>query len=250
MAKFREKHGCFLLEGVKLLLEAVQARAEISDCFLDISLREDAQGRSLVERIVEKGVRPAWVSEQVMRSITSLETAPKAVAAVRRRNSSLQDLLAASPDLVVVGEDIQDPGNVGTMVRICCAAGFASLILCGASADAYNPKAVRAAAGAILHCRLVRCPDSPEPLLALKGAGYRVVATLSSGGVDYSQVSFPPRVALLFGNEGRGLKEPTLSMADLLIHIPISPLVESLNVASSCAILLYQALQQKRSKVL
>lgn len=248
LAKFRQKHSCFLLETTKLLLEAVETDAKILDCFLEESLRSNTEGKWLLERLAEKGVKAAWASEGVMRSISTLETPPLAVAAVKRETSSLEDLLALSPELIVVGEDIQDPGNVGTIIRTCSAAGFPAVVLCGASADFYNPKVVRAAAGAVFHCLLVRCADTEVTLMRLKGAGYRIIASVSSGGLDYSQVSLMNRTALLFGNEGRGLKKATSSLADVSIHIPMSPLVESLNVASCCAILLYEAVRQRRSK--
>jgi len=249
LAKFRDKHDSFLLESPKLLWEALEADIEIRDCFLLESFRSTSEGQLLSSKLKEKGTGVGWVSEKVMRSISTLETTPGAVAAVKRTTSTLGDMLSALPEMIVVGEDIQDPGNAGTMIRTCQAAGFPAVVLCGASADFFNPKVVRAASGAIFHCLLARHARSGEVLLRLKEAGYRIVAAVSGAGSDCFEVSWLSRTALVFGNEGRGLSEDTLGLADVLVHVPMSPRVESLNVASCCAILLYEAVRQRRANL-
>jgi TrmH family RNA methyltransferase len=197
--------------------------------------------------LAHTGSDAAWASQRVLKSVSALESPPLTVAVVRRKTSGLPDLILASPQLIVLGEDIQDPANVGAVIRTCAAAGFPALVLCGASADFYNPKVVRSAAGAILRCLLARHPDAAEVITILRRAGYRIIATVNAGGVDYLDVSMLAPTALLFGNEGKGLKESTLALADVKLHIPLSPGVDSLNVAACCAILLYEALRQRRS---
>jgi TrmH family RNA methyltransferase len=249
LAKFRDKFDCFLLEGQKLLREALEADAQVLDCFLEESLRDKIEGTHLAERLIEKGFDFAWATEKVMLSASTLETPPLAVAAIRKKTSTLDDLLAASPELIVVGEEIQDPGNVGAIIRTCSAAGFPAVVLCGAGADFYNPKVVRAAAGAILHCLLVRHSDAIAVVRKIKKAGYKIVVTAAEAGEEWFRVPLTDRTALLLGNEGRGVQNETLALADTLIHIPMRPLAESLNVATCCAILLYEAVRQRRGKV-
>ena len=164
-------------------------------------------------------------------------------SSVRMKLSSLEDL-GAGPLLIL--ENVQDPGNIGTLFRTAEAAGAGGVIVSGDCADPYSPKVLRATMGAVFRLPFVISEDLPATLRKLQAAGTAVYAAHLKGEDLYTEAAFPEKCAFLLGNEGNGLSEEISALADRKIRIPMEGKTESLNVAVAGALLLYEARRQRQ----
>ena len=224
-AEARKKAGMFLCDGEKLLSEAVQNGAEIRH----ILFRE---GKELS---VPKGVSAYTATDEVFTFASPLVNSPGPLFTVSFGSSDPDTV----PDSVLVLENVQDPGNVGTVLRTAAAFGCGLVVLTGNCADPYNPKTVRASMGALFRQRMsmLSLPELMERLhrwdLKLYGAA------LDADSVDVRGVSLR-RAAVAVGNEGAGLSDKLLDLCDKKIVIPMTPGSESLNAAVAASVLMWE----------
>lgn len=228
---YRRETGLFLCDGAKLLSEAVMNGAEIAEIYL----RGNTPAAALPDAPVYA------LSEEVFDYVSPLEHSPGPLFTVKNRPFPE----TARPDRVIVLENVQDPGNVGTVLRTAAALGTELVVLLGDCADPYNPKTVRAAMGALFRERIWETdPDSlrarlREWSLPLCGAALRPESE------DVRHVSLA-RAAIAVGNEGRGLSEALLDICDAKIILPMTPGSESLNAAVAASILMWEMWTQRK----
>jgi RNA methyltransferase, TrmH family len=230
LARGRRRDAGFLLEGRKLVRTALESGVEI-ECALV------SKGRATEEvRVLEaRGIEVVETTEKLFGSISSLESPEGVLAVARRPERSIEEL--AAEGLVLVSAGIQDPGNLGALARVAEAAGARALVLLKGSADPFAPKALRGSMGSLLRVPVFEI-DDPAPL---RKRGFRLVALVPRGGLDFRDADWKPPVALLLGRESSGLDAATVAGSDLLVTIPMSGAVESLNVATAAALVLYEA---------
>lgn len=180
------------------------------------------------------------VAAHVLAAISEVET-PQGVVAVIRRPPPAADPIPVHPDLLLLVVDrVQDPGNLGTMLRTADAAGATAVVLLPGTVDPYNPKSLRASMGALFHLPVLEWPvHRLRPFL--RERGMRLLAADVAGAVDYRAADYRRPLALAVGNEGEGVEPELLAAADAVVRIPISGRAESLNVAVAAALLLYEA---------
>jgi TrmH family RNA methyltransferase len=235
-----------LLDGVHLVRDALAAGAEFEAAAItaahDDSHTEEAQAARALRAA---GVDVAVVGEQAFAAISPARTPSGIAAIVRRTPVSVQDICRRPDALVVAAIDVQDPGNLGSLIRAAEAGGAAGVLVCGASASAFSWKTVRGSMGSLLRLPVAAGLTVDEALAAMRQAGGRIVATAARGGTTPDDVDWRGRVLLLLGGEGRGLSDAALSSADAVVTIPMSPPVESLNVAVAGAVLVYAARRQR-----
>ena len=235
--RFREREQKIALEGPNLVQEALKRGLRADYIFFASGYPESAAGHWLKEW--SRGVKCYSVDEKLFKVVSATKT-PQPVAGVFFFNpDAFSQGLAKKPALVVVLEELQDPGNVGTVIRTAAAAGAGKVYYTAGCADPFSPKALRASAGSIfsLQTELIRQPV--EKLAALRQDEYFLVAAVARGGEDYLLPDYKAPVALLIGNEARGLSEEFLSASDLKITILLKNSVESLNAAVASGVLLF-----------
>jgi TrmH family RNA methyltransferase len=154
--------------------------------------------------------------------------------------------MLATPSLLVLGETLQDPGNLGTIIRTSAAVGADGLLLSADSVDPESPKVLRASAGLWFHLPPVRCPDLGEVVTTLVAQGVQVLATAADATHSLWDLDLRQPTAFVLGSEGQGLSQALRSQIPHQVCIPQAHGVESLNVAVSCAVLLYEAARQRR----
>ncbi|ASS88668.1 RNA methyltransferase [Geobacillus lituanicus] len=223
--KGRDETGLFLLEGFHLVEEAVKSRAPLVELMVD--------ERTAIPPGWDVSVPVVIVTEAVMKAISSTET-PQGIAAVCRQLPA--ELEGVKTALLI--DAVQDPGNLGTMIRTADAAGIDAVILGEGCADVYNPKVVRATQGSLFHLPVVK-GDLAQWIARFKERGIPVYGTALENAVDYRTVPPSSSFALLVGNEGSGVRREWLEMTTETIYIPIYGQAESLNVAVAAGILLY-----------
>jgi TrmH family RNA methyltransferase len=238
----REATGRFLVEGPQAVREALAHQSLVRELFATAA----AAGRhaGLVTAARQAGVRVSEVTGDAMRSMLGETVTPQGLVALcAHLDVPLATALRRQPRLVAVLVEIRDPGNAGTVLRTADAAGAQLVVFAGAAVDPYNGKCVRASAGSIFHVDLVRCPEPPDAVDALRAAGHRVLAATGSGETDLDELvaAGGPAgpTAWLFGSEAHGLPPALLASADARVRVPIHGRAESLNLAAAAALCLY-----------
>jgi TrmH family RNA methyltransferase len=247
--------GRLLLEGAHLVHDALGAGLRIEVAALAARLLERHAGdghakevRELRDRLAAGGSRVVAVSESVMAAMSPVQ-APSGILAIATHDPpSLEAALAArgaTRPLVLLLADVQDPGNLGAMIRTAEAAGATGAVACGASADPFGWKALRGAMGSSLRLPVATRPAVRDVVAAARARGLRIVATDPRGTRSVYDADLTPPTAILLGGEGPGLAPDVAALADETIAIPMRPPVESLNVAVSAALILYEAFRQR-----
>ncbi|GAA1701016.1 RNA methyltransferase [Microcella alkalica] len=245
----RAETGLFLVEGPQAVDEAVRTRPElVREIF--VTPAADDRHRSLLDAARGEGIRVEQVSDAVLAVIADTVTPQGMVAVCALLPTALDEVVARGPRLVAVLEEVRDPGNAGTIIRVADAAGADAVILTGSSVDPFNPKAVRASTGSIFHIPVVMGVSLESALDRLRSAGIRVLAADISGddllGVRAAGELDGP-TAWLFGNEARGLTPEQLEQADRAVIVPIYGSAESLNLATAAAVCLYESAFAQRT---
>lgn len=234
-----------LLDGWHLLHEAADAQLAITTVAM-VGAPPATRERALVQRLARQS-NVFTVSSAVMDAMSPVRTPSGIVALARRRSFDLQHLLEPAPAMVLVGVDVQDPGNVGAIVRSVEAGGGSGVVFAGASADPWSWKALRAAMGSTFRLPVYRTAALLPTLAELRAAGLSVVATVPRAGAAMREVDLRPATAVVVGAEGGGLDPDVLESADHRLTIPMRAPVESLNVAVAAALIAYEARRQREA---
>ena len=222
--KYRK--SAYLIEGWHLFEEAVQAGVTIEKVFALESYRDQLVAFP----------QTIWVSEEILLDLADTQTPQGIVAVIQKEEVGLPDLHQGK---YLFLEDVQDPGNVGTMIRTADAAGFTGVIVSDKSADIYSLKTLRSMQGSHFHLPIYRM-SSQALLKETKEAGIPVLATtLSKNSVDYRELPPIENFVLVMGNEGQGISPLMAESADQLVHISMKGQAESLNVAVAAGILIF-----------
>lgn len=187
------------------------------------------------------------VSDTVFRQMCDTQTPQGILTVLRSPSYDMEDLLRKKNPLLMVLEDLQDPGNAGTILRTGEGAGVSGIFLTRTCVDITNPKVIRGTMGSIYRVPFFYVEDVPSLKEMLKGRGIRFFAAHLQGRNQYYEESYQGGSAFLIGNEGKGLTEEAAEAADCLIRIPMEGQVESLNAAMAAGILMYEAARQRRT---
>ncbi|PYS96139.1 MAG: RNA methyltransferase [Acidobacteria bacterium] len=240
----RDRSRTYLAWGIHLAQEALAAGAEVREAFVAPGLEQVAEGRGLLERLRGAGVPLARATRRILESIVEGSGDQGIVMLVRRPERDLPGLMASRPTLLVAAHGVQDPGNLGSILRTARALGAEALLALPGCADPFGSRAVRAAMGAQFTLP-VACADAPSALAALRRAGVALVAADPAGAERPTEIDLRRPAAILVGSEGGGLPPPILEAADHRVRIPMAPGVGSLNVHAAAAALLYEAARQR-----
>jgi TrmH family RNA methyltransferase len=245
----RQAEGRFVVEGAKVLEEALAAGVPVESVYVDRSLIRNADGvDAVLDTAFAAGSRIYDVEAGVVARVAGTVTPQPVLAVVPAVDVPLSHLLEQPVDLVVVCVDVRDPGNAGTVLRSAEAAGAGGVIFCDGSVDVFNPKTVRASAGALFHVPVVAGGEPVAVLAQLGWAGLRRLGTSSRGGVPYTEADMTGRVAIVLGNEAHGLSGDIAEGLDGLITIPMVGRAESLNVGMAAAVVCFEAARQRTQR--
>ena len=238
-ASFRREEGAFVVEGIRMIREVPEQRRRM------LFLTEAAMER--YPELEGWCSRTELVSEQVLRKLSDTETPQGMLAVVTMAVDGVRKPSEADKaPLYLVLDGVQDPGNVGTIIRTAEAVGASGVLLSRTSADPYSPKVVRSTMGTIFRVPIYIEEDLPAALRKLKQQGVAVFGTHLSG-TDFYQADLTGPLAFLIGNEGNGLTPEVAAEAEHLLRIPMEGSVESLNAAVSCSVVAYEAYRQRRA---
>ena len=221
--------------------DALASEVEVREVFLAEGLQDD----SLEEALAARALSPLVVGDEVIGALSETVTPQGVVAVVADPSVGLEALAAA--DLCLVLADVRDPGNAGTLVRTAAAAGAGAVVFPTGTVDPLHPKVVRSAAGALFRVPLVRGRDLEDVAAALRSAGTTLLGAAAGARHTMYEADLTRPTAFVLGNESWGLPPPADAFVDARVSIPMPGPVESLNVSIAGAVLLFEAVRQRRS---
>ena len=241
--KQRREQGRFLVEGLQLLHMALDAGARPVEVFYCEEQFDGPEAPALLERFRAVGAHLLAVSPHVMQALSERDAPQGLVATFALFETPLDEIRLAGNELVVVLDRLQDPGNMGTLIRTADAVGAAAVILIEPCVDPFDIKTVRGSMGSLFNVPLVHTTDVPGLFDRLRRSGLRRVGADARLGEAYGQGLLQGGVALVLGNEARGLSEDVRRHVDAWARLPIAGKAESLNVAVAGGVLMYEWLR-------
>jgi TrmH family RNA methyltransferase len=240
--------GCFAIEGVRSLEEAIRSRVRLRAVFFTDA--DDAATHRLTQRLLEQignKIETYLVPAKLFHEAVTTDSPQGVAALVHPRESMLEDAFRATPALVVVVAGLQDPGNLGTILRSAEAFGAGGVVTTEGTVSIYNPKTVRATAGSIFRLPVMTAKLA-ELIPHLREKQVKLFATSSHKGIPLPEAPLQQPSALFIGNEGAGLPRDVIVKMDETLAIPQARHVESLNAGVAASIILYEAARQRGSK--
>ena len=240
--KYRDLNNEYIVEGIKLVKEAIQENAEISK----IILSEDFERNELVTKELMYDIAKEeciYVNQKIFKYISQVE-APQGILAIVKKGNKDGNNIKYDEDIIVALDDVQDPGNLGTILRTVDSIGITQILVSNKTADAYNPKVVRSTMGAIFRINIIECEDLKKTLKEVKKHNYKTVVTSLQATKNIYEIDYSKKV-IVIGNEANGVEQEIQDDADEKVKIPMLGKTESLNASIAAGIVLYEYVRQK-----
>ena len=239
--KYRDQNKEFIIEGIKLLKEAIQEKAKIKTIVVcDDCEKNGTLDKKLLYEMAKYNC--IYVTEKVFNILTDVSN-PQGVLAVIEKNNDINNI-NFDDDLILILDNLQDPGNLGTIIRTIDSVNLKQIIVSKGSSDVYNPKVVRSTMGAIFRVKVLESENLQETIKEIKKHKFKILATdLNTNSSIYDEKY--SKCAIIIGNEANGVSKEILSLADKKIKIPMLGKTESLNASVATGIILYEYVRQK-----
>lgn len=240
-SKIRKKEGLFIVEGKKIIDEIDVNR--IKELYITETFHE--KENNYVKELIDQNVNIEIVNDTVMKYISNSVT-PQGILGVIKIITMDLDIMLSDNTFIVILENIQDPGNLGTIIRTCDAVKASGIIISKGSVDLYNPKVIRATMGSILRVPIITDSNILEDINKLKKNKIKILASHLQGSNNLYECDLKQGIGIVVGNEGNGLTEEVVALADSNIKIPMIGKSESLNASIATSIIAYEALRQRK----
>lgn len=240
--KGREKNNLYLAEGIKLIEEAIKTNQEIDSI---IYVKEKGLPEQILDLINENGsnIDLFATSNVIFNKLAETETPQGVIAVIKQNEWKSEQILASNKSFFLLIDQIQDPGNLGSIIRSADAAGVEAVILGKGTVDLYNSKVIRSTMGSIFHLPILSV-ELTDFIKELQTRGVNIIGTSPYAKEMYYDVDLQGKVAILVGNEANGLQDHRLTQVDKMAKIPIIGQAESLNVAMATTIMLFERVRQ------
>lgn len=238
--KYRAEYGEYIIEGLKLIKEAVQENAEIKY----IVVCDGCDNSEIIESHLKYEMARLdfiYVPQNIFKMISDVEN-PQGVLAVIRKKTN--DEINIKEELILALDDIQDPGNLGTILRTADSVGLKQILVSKGTADCFNPKVVRSTMGAIFRVNVIECEDLKHTLKELQNKEYKVMITSLKAKNSIYNTDYNKKV-IVIGNEANGVSKEIQNIADEKVIIPMLGKTESLNASVATGVILYEYVRQK-----
>ncbi len=239
--KFRDESNEYIVEGIKLVEEAIKEDAKIKQIVI---CEECTKTQEIPKKLMYEiaAYECIYVTQNIFSNITEVKSPQGVLAVIEKQNSEKQ--INYEEDIIVALDDIQDPGNLGTILRTIDSIGLKQVLVSKGTADCYNPKVVRSTMGAIFRVKIIECEDLQKTLKEVKKHKYKVVVTSLQTDNSIYDIDYNKKV-IIIGNEANGVSKEIEDLADEKIKIPMLGKTESLNASVATGIVLYEYVRQK-----
>lgn len=238
-AKARREQKQYVVEGIRMYREVPK------ECLVKTYVSESFYEKEENRAQIKDGAFEI-VADHVFAAACDTKTPQGILCVVRQQEYDLQSMLQTEKPFLMMLEDIQDPGNLGTIFRTAEAAGVTGIIMSSSTVDLYNPKTIRSTMGSLYRMPFCSTADFAETIRELQEKQVKIFAAYLTGSVDYIAADYTGGFAFLIGNEGNGLKEETAQLADACVKISMEGQVESLNAAIAATVLMFEAKRQRK----
>ena len=255
--KYRDEYGEFIVEGLKVINEAIQENADIRQ----IVVCDGCDNSEIIDSHLKYEMARLdfiYVPQNIFKMISDVENPQGVLAVIGKIKTNRDDNKEAgqtsktlktssidlNEDIILALDDIQDPGNLGTILRTADSVGLKQILVSKGTADAYNPKVVRSTMGAIFRVNVIECDNLKETLKELQSKDYKVMTTSLKAKKSIYEVDYKKKI-IVIGNEANGVSKEILNLADEKVIIPMLGKTESLNASVATGVILYEYVRQK-----
>lgn len=239
--RYREQNNCYIVEGIKLVEEAIQENATIERIVICEESTKTAEiSKNLMYEIAKYDC--IYVTEKVFKTISQVVNPQGILAVIKNEKEKIQ--IKYDEDIIVVLDNIQDPGNLGTILRTIDSIGIKQLIVSKGTVDAYNSKVVRSSMGAIFRVEIVETENLKETIETIRQNGYKLLVTSLDAKKSIYDIDYNKKI-IVIGNEANGVSKEIQEIADQKIKIPMIGKTESLNASAATAVILYEYVRQR-----
>ena len=239
--KERDISNEYVIEGVKLLKEAIAEDAKIKK----VIICDDCEKTEIISKEIMYEIAKydcVYVTKKIFKYISEVQE-PQGILAIVGKNSTNSEI-DYSQDIIVALDDVQDPGNLGTILRTVDSVGVTQILVSKGTADSYNPKVVRSTMGAIFRIKIIECEDLEKTLKEIRKHKFKLVVTSLQTDNSIYEINYNKKV-IVIGNEANGVEERIQKIADEKVKIPMLGKTESLNASVATGIVLYEYVRQK-----
>lgn len=238
----RKKQNAYIIEGIRMFREL--KKEEILDVFASESFENE--NKKLLSETYQKYEK---VSDRIFETISDTKTPQGVMAVAKRKEYTLDDIFLNKKDFhnLLILDSIQDPGNLGTLIRAGEGAGITGIIMNESTVDVYNPKVIRSTMGSVFRVPFIYVKNLTEVIHKLYSKKINIYASSLEGAIEYDKPDYKKDIAFIIGNEAAGISKEILNIVDNKVKIPMFGNVESLNAAVAGSILMYEAARQRRN---
>jgi TrmH family RNA methyltransferase len=241
--KYRDEYGEYIVEGIKLINEAIEEKQNVKTIIVCDNCNKEALNQNSMYEVAKLDC--IYVDEKVFNTITEVKNPQGILAVVEKQNKEKQ--INFNEDIIVVLDDIQDPGNLGTILRTVDSVGLSQIIVSKKSGDVYNSKVVRSTMGAIFRVNVIESENLKDTIKEIKKHKFNVISTSLDTDKSLYDINLNKTV-IVIGNEANGVSKEIQELSDTKIIIPMLGKTESLNASVATGIVLYEYVRQKISK--
>lgn len=239
--KYRNINNEFIVEGVKIVKEAIEEKVNIKQIVIcDNCQNSDIIPKELMYEIAK--YECVYVTDKIFTSISDVSNHQGILAIIEKNSERIE--IDYSQDIIVALDDIQDPGNLGTILRTVDSIGLNQILVSKGTADSYNPKVIRSTMGAIFRVNVIECDDLEKTLKEVKEHEFELIITSLQTNNSIYDVDYNKKIVVI-GNEANGVKKEIQNIADVKVKIPMIGKTESLNASVATGIVLYEYVRQK-----
>lgn len=235
--KGRDEQNAFIVEGIKFVSEAIKEKAHIIYLIFSEKLVDKTELKELYYKSKESGYEVLICDDNVFNTAADTINSQGVLAVIKKENSNKE---IKDYKFAIFCDRIQDPGNLGTIIRTADAFGPAVVILNKGCVDAYNPKVVRASAGAIFRVDFVQSDSDEEVINSLKNSGFKIISTVVSSDYSFDDIENSEKICVVIGNEGQGVSQEIVNNSHMSITIKMTGRSESLNASIAAGISIYE----------
>lgn len=243
--KYRDLENAYIIEGIKLVKEAIYENAKIRQIIMCENYADNKEiDKETLYEISKYNL--IYVTEKVFNTITDVKTPQGIIAIVEKNNSTCE--INYSEEIIIALDDVQDPGNLGTIIRTADSANLKQIILSKNSADPYNPKVVRSTMGGIFRVNIIEVDNLEETLKQTQKNGFKVMVTVLDTQKSIYDVNYNKKV-IVIGNEANGISKAIQNIADEKVKIPMLGKTESLNASVAAGVMIYEYVRRKAKSI-
>lgn len=244
LKKNRDSEGLYFVEGIRFVNDAIDNGQDIIKVIISDKLESLNGGKELIDRVTALCNECYLVNEKLFKEISDTKT-PQGILAVLKKQEFIFDNIIEKGNSIVILDSLQDPGNVGTIIRTSDAANISAVILTKGCVDLFSPKVLRSTMGSVFHMPIFEGMNINEIILQLRKSGYKVIASHLRGQVNYYDEDLTDKIAIIVGNEANGISDETAELSDRLVKIPMPGRAESLNASVAASIMIYEIVRHK-----